>query len=619
MTNKEQERKPLTDSEKILLRRIMPAIIDILRKKDKAKNQGLPNESLAPRKHFNDYPPRWFSNSSIYIEGSTSVAIHMLYDALDQDVAQGKLDAALASAIKASVTIDDTFYHKMRKGIELSADYTLLSPEDPRYNPFPLKDIFIEFAQKHGLSEEGLQVLGDKMDVIGKEAQRYREIAAKIARSGLLKGWERGRFTHEQPVFASKDDLDLFFRHLPDKFYDYFGMNKVKESAVVESAMATLKERLSDYEQSLAGKQAEHMARRAARDAEIAEKVARKASRASHPAVPTWKLGPKNTLIIFDASALKNLRARRTNRRSWLDMVQQMAELPHIRVVVPAFIADTELQGKIAKYDEQGNCISFDRIRPPHPDEHIFSEFFADAARATLHPDGTVTYHPGKNKNFIIVNTPGLETEKGKNLDQLLQKIAAQPPEQRSISLANEIHQKGYGERAINYIVTHSPFVNRIMIVSDDIAYLDNRAYPTSSKGMPVGAVSTGSYLEAEIKCREKDLRHKLKETQKITMDRLRNDIAAFKKFSANSQSVEIFGYEKPGMYKDNDKEEHGRPHFGEDMQHIIQRAVEEQHKRDAHAEENKKHPFAKEDIGPRLLDPETIRKNKGKGFKRGA
>jgi len=105
--------------------------------------------------------------------------------------------------------------------------------------------------------------------------------------------------------------------------------------------------------------------------------------------------------------------------------------------------------------------------------------------------------------------------------------ITAKPENEHTSLFQDEIYKKDEGEKAINRILKDMPFKAPAMIVSDDMNYFKTTAPLASGQGMPVGQTSTGCYLDAEIRAREPVLRNMLKETDRLSVYRIGEEINA--------------------------------------------------------------------------------------------
>lgn len=245
----------------------------------------------------------------------------------------------------------------------------------------------------------------------------------------------------------------------------------------------------------------------------------------------TWKPAPADTLMVFDASPLQILGAPRGGNggRNWLDLIKQTAQLPNVKVIIPAVVADWELQGKIATYNEQGKRTGFEQITDCYqdPKHYLFAvsqpvqKFLASASRASMDENGKVVhFEPGANRNIIIMETPG-----DKKLYARIRAISRRNEKERSRLMYSEIYNQGHGEKAIERIIKGLPFANQFSVISNDLQYFRYDASHVSGKNQPVAHASLATYLDAEIAARAGVLQQRLGEQEALSIFRIAEEL----------------------------------------------------------------------------------------------
>ncbi len=271
----------------------------------------------------------------------------------------------------------------------------------------------------------------------------------------------------------------------------------------------------------------------------------------------TWQPNGE-TMLIFDASVLSKLAVPRgDNDHTWLDIIKCTARLPNIKVIIPAVIADWELQGKISVYDKEGNRTGFEQVdsrfqKRGHRLHYVaepIAKFLQSASRAKIETDGTVSLEPGANSNIII-----METEGDKELYDRIRNIINQPGGDQIEAFQKYIHKQDEGEKATNRILAEMPHELAAMIISDDNNYFCNpnapvRAPLTTGRGMPVGQSGLGCYLEAELRYRERLLRKSLTVNKRLTLYNLGNEINAYWEQIRPDDYVYFGNYSQCGQY----------------------------------------------------------------------
>ncbi len=313
-----------------------------------------------------------------------------------------------------------------------------------------------------------------------------------------------------------------------------------------------------------------------------------------------WQPGKDQTLIILDTGTLHKLAAERpapangkkSKTYTWLDIIKLTAELPNVKIIIPAVVADWELQRKIPKpgADMSKDAEDFVQI-DPHRYTGVPSgkntsvdmlkdsagkirEFLKSASRARI-VDGKagkeVQIDENANKNIIIMETQGDEA-----LYDRIRKAETEPSIHRRIQdYKDNIDGKGEGEQAINRILKELPFNLPAMVVSDDNRYFRENA-------PPVGQVGTGTYLNAEILTRGEYLKRRLGLEDDLYLHNLMSDIeehwAKYKSITRDEVTGEHVALPVTSFFSDRDR--CGAPahsgHQPEYMDELIARGHEE-------------------------------------------
>lgn len=214
---------------------------------------------------------------------------------------------------------------------------------------------------------------------------------------------------------------------------------------------------------------------------------------------------PPQHIVIFDSSVLMKLETKRDGgRSSWLDLIHATAQLPNVKVVIPAVVA-WEMDGHIPKHDAQGRFIGTTPVdeRLERDDAH---HLLQDASKARIvRVDGKdqVMIDSGKDPNIMILESPG-DDQYFKVVDALRRKY------RDNSAFQKEMRVQGYyggnaGEESIERIIHQFPHACSMSVVSDDKKYLfgDAGQMPASmvsGKGMSVEHVNSLHYLESELR-----------------------------------------------------------------------------------------------------------------------
>ncbi len=270
------------------------------------------------------------------------------------------------------------------------------------------------------------------------------------------------------------------------------------------------------------------------------------AEKGEHP----WKLPAGHRLMIFDTGPLLKLSAPRAaapaypeeagakqeeTARTWLDLVEHTAALPNVTVVVPAVIANLELQGKVPVSDAEHHRRQLQVVDPRfRKGSGYYHELSAAAvakmlktashARIIEGPEGKqVLIEKGANPKIVV-----METEGDKIVYRKARKVLKLPEPERVAALQAEVYGRSQGDFAIDRILKELPLLVPAAVVSDDSSYLYNSRPRTTGQGLSVAGTGTGRYLDAEIRVRGRALQKIMDETQPMSVFRIGNEINAY-------------------------------------------------------------------------------------------
>jgi len=583
---------PLAPEEENILSFLMPTFIQTMEKNDSWK--GPPLSPLSRGAKFSRYPKKLVELIYPTLLATNMAAVRMLHSALEADVETGNLSAETADRIASVFSIASTVDRSLGLGF-------VWNPKVGQKDEFPMNSHFLKYGRQKGLSDKELEIVAEKMAPISARCEQLAITTEQLRMHHFLEDWQRGKLKYPYPLLSQPQDLELVCDTLKDTLQVFFHLDQ----DTVKKGVAALRERVEAHEEVLRTKEAQNAAYKA-------EKMARKPSAA--PPKQEWQLGPNNTPLIFDASALRKLIAPRKSGGSWLDLLTCTAELPPIKIIISSFDADLVLQGRIPKHDEQGHHIGFEQVDPrfaKNGDLYYIGEpvskFLAGAARIRLNSNDTITWlSSGINDNVIIVETPDLTTARGERADDLIREITQEEsPIKRIEQCSAKLKDEHLGRRAINYIITHAPFDNPLTVVTNNRRYLDHAAYLTSKQGKPVGQASTASYLQAEIRARAPELQEKLHETKEITLERINEKIDNHLKRHSPQKarhSDHFFLYSKSGQYNKSGE-------FGENIDTVIQHAVDESRR--------SKTTWSGDASLSKNIAPDEVRKHPRKGAER--
>ena len=308
-----------------------------------------------------------------------------------------------------------------------------------------------------------------------------------------------------------------------------------------------------------------------------------------------WQPNKGETLIIFDTSMLKKFGVPRGgNGHTWLDMVKATARLPNVRVIIPEVIAEWEMQGSVPKFDPAGKKTGNELIDTHYNNEKNYLSYQADAMRqflncasyGTLRKDEGIFIREGMNKNIIVMATP-----EDKSLYQKIRAINHGPAREVHEKLKTQINHKDEGEKSIDRIVKGLPFKTPVIIVSDDLRYLNTVAPFTTGSGSSVSHASSGDYFNAELSAgmqRAYALAREMKSGDPITLADLAADSRQFQSKYGNNTTT-LFRHNTTPV----------DPHTGEpnDIYHVIARGAELSLQGDAMARKNGNGKWADEVI----------------------
>ena len=253
-----------------------------------------------------------------------------------------------------------------------------------------------------------------------------------------------------------------------------------------------------------------------------------------------WKPADGKTLLIFDSSSLERLMAPRNAKGdTWLDLIRCTAQLHNVTVVLPAIVADWEMQGCIPEFDKTTGRYTKSRqvdmrfVDSTHKDLYSLAQniepLISSATRVRL--TGTNGHRQAMleregDSNIVIMDTD--EDKKFWNTLKRIERDCGADQPRFYGQLHDHIYHHDFGEASISHIAQNVPYPVPMMIVADDKRYFA-QAPQTSGKGMPVGQCSAKSYLDAETRSPERVsmLQTMLSESEPPWFTRIEDDIRA--------------------------------------------------------------------------------------------
>jgi hypothetical protein len=234
-------------------------------------------------------------------------------------------------------------------------------------------------------------------------------------------------------------------------------------------------------------------------------------------------------IVVPDANVFMALSAPRSGGGTWLDLLTATAELKHIRMMVPAIVADFELTGRVIPFDarEQSGTMP-SMLSWTSSAVHTCRQFFDGATRLRIErrSDGTFGVGEaslGSNRNVCIVESPGdeefyervsaLETESCGNV-RLFHEL-----------VRSELYHGNEGDAAITRFLLSCPFLNHVTVITSDLKYLRGDMPKTTGCGAPVSGCSVGSYVAAECENRGDVLGELLSSPEPIHFHTIADDI----------------------------------------------------------------------------------------------
>jgi hypothetical protein len=234
-------------------------------------------------------------------------------------------------------------------------------------------------------------------------------------------------------------------------------------------------------------------------------------------------------IVVPDANVFVILSAPRGGGGTWLDLLAATAELKHVRMMVPAIVADFELTGRIIPFDarEQSGTMP-SMLSWTSSAVHTYRQFFDGATRLRIgqRSDGTVEVGEaslGSNRNVCIVESPGDEA--------FYERVRALERESRgNVRLfhelvRSELYHGNEGDAAISRFLRSCPFLNHITVITSDLKYLRGGMPKTTGCGAPVSGCSVGSYIAAECENRGDVLGELLFSPEPIHFHNIADDI----------------------------------------------------------------------------------------------
>ena len=260
--------------------------------------------------------------------------------------------------------------------------------------------------------------------------------------------------------------------------------------------------------------------------------------------------GLGDEVVVVDANVFMSLVAPRGGGATWLDLLSATAALPKVRMMIPAIVADFELMGRIVPFasaseDPAGKTV----LSWTSTAVNSFKEFFDGATRIKIGRDqnGDPTVDEallGTNRNLCIVESPGdeefykrvydLQRESGGNAARFLELVRA------------SLYHQGEGDAAITRFLAHSPFYNRVTVISSDVRYVKHEMPVSTALGAPVSSCSTGSYVEAECGARGGQLADILGAGESVHFHTIADDVTRHS-LQASGEPLYLFPFVRMG------------------------------------------------------------------------
>lgn len=239
--------------------------------------------------------------------------------------------------------------------------------------------------------------------------------------------------------------------------------------------------------------------------------------------------GPADEIVVPDANVFMALVAGREGDKTWLDLLTASASLKHVRMMVPAIVADFELMGRVLPFESSGQSgRAPSMLSWTSSAVHTFREFFEGATRIKIErlPDGSTAVVGavlGSNRNLVIVESP--------DDDLFYERVRALEQEAQGNTRAfhdlvrTQLYHAGEGDAAITRFLKHSPFVNHVTVITSDIRYMKGSMPSTTGNGAPVSGCSVGSYVAAECENRGDELGEILAASESVHFHTIADDI----------------------------------------------------------------------------------------------
>lgn len=212
------------------------------------------------------------------------------------------------------------------------------------------------------------------------------------------------------------------------------------------------------------------------------------------------------TDIIVHISALASMDALRSGNRSWLDLLNPLAELPNVdRVIIDESDVFLKCLGQIP--DEKGGWLVTDERHKQFAKHSLAVAFFSQCSQLIQNDEGKVSFVEGSNPKIVLWRTP----EQSRLFAELRAKLRAAPAGQLpSKTLENDMANLRDESRFQPFSYTQSSIASNPCIVISDNATLafefarmqrssrrNNLQHPHTHYGEAVGISNTYDFLEA--------------------------------------------------------------------------------------------------------------------------
>lgn len=234
-------------------------------------------------------------------------------------------------------------------------------------------------------------------------------------------------------------------------------------------------------------------------------------------------------ILVPDANVFMSLSTPRSGGGTWLDLLAATANLKHVRMMVPAIVADFELTGRIIPFDARDQSATIPSMLSwTSSAVQTYRQFFDGATRIKIERGSDGSFGVGEaflgsNRNVCIVESPGDEAfyERVRALER---EASGNVPLFHDLA-RSELYHNGEGDAAITRFLQSCPFLNQITVVSSDIRYVKGEMPKTTASGAPVSACSVGSYVAAECNNRGDVLGELLASPEPVHFHTIADDI----------------------------------------------------------------------------------------------